>query len=240
MNNNTYRLIINSNFNIKPIISYGLIVYAKNTDRWVLVQRKHSVEFILYMKGWYELSYLSILLNNITLDEKYIIYNCLSKDPEYFINVYLNELYLPADDLSYALIRVYETYDIVINLINHINTCNNELSWNWPKGRINNIPKKENSFDCAKREFEEEVEINLPPYTYLSDNYLTENINTVCRRNIESRYWIYVIDNEITIPEIKNNHEVSNRKWATTDECFTLIKHKKFFEQVVDIVTKIK
>ncbi len=237
-----YRLILSTPFSTRSTISYGLIVYAKDTKRWALVRRKHSIEFLLFIRGLYRITHLPLLLSGLTSKEANIIKDCLSSALT-FNRVYLQELDLDPSGLSYAIIRLTESRNLVLNLLSKISISHNELKWTWPKGRLiytsSNNDERETPFICAQREFIEEVEFTLPPPLFVSDTYLSENILTVTGRNIESRYWIYIIPNEITMT-IPNDHpEVSERCWVDSQVCGQLIHHDVLFKQINTLVTEI-
>lgn len=241
------RLVLDTPFSTRSTISYGLIVYARDTKRWAIIQRKHSVEFLLFIRGLYRLTYLPFLLSCITKEEAFIIEKCLKGGPKIFQSVYLTDLELSPEGLEYALIRMAESRDVVLNLLLKLDISNNSLRWTWPKGRLQISSDRETPFECAKREFTEEVEIILPPPLYISDTYVSETVKTITGRNIESRYWIYIIPNEIPMNPPKSHPEVSDRMWIDTDTCQDLIRHHgklnitscDLFKQVVDMVSYI-
>lgn len=216
-----YRVILSSPFSHRTITSYGLLVYAKDTKRWAIVQRKHSVEFLLFMKGSYRLSHLSILLSAITLEELKSIRLC-ALSFEHFKHIYISELYFDDIGLDYAYSQFSANYYITMDLLSRLDLSQNQLKWTWPKGRIS-YSNNESMLDCAVREFEEEVEFNLPMALYISDSYISEKFFSINNRAIESRYWIYVIEHEIDIPPVTYHPEVADRKWASTEECSKLL-----------------
>jgi hypothetical protein len=239
----TNRLIISTPFFTKSTISYGLIVYSKNSKKWVLIQRKHSVEFLLFIKGLYRISYLPILINCITLNELQIINNCIN-DEAYFKHLYIDILQLDITSFDYALIRIKENRQILTKILSSIKINDNILSWNWPKGRLyfkqpstelniqDTSSNVETPLECAKREFLEEVEITLPPPLYITDNYISNIIRTINGRNIESRYWIYIINDEIPISPPNDNPEVISRDWFDTDTTQKLLNNDEFFNDI--------
>lgn len=240
-----YRLILNSPFSSRSTISYGLIVYAKDTRRWAVIQRKHSVEFLLFIRGMYRLTYLPLLLAQITLKEAAIIRKCLETGPETFKSVFLKDLNLGERELPYALIRMAESRAITLRLLQRLDLSSNDLSWSWPKGRpffseSPDLLERETPFSCAKREFMEEVEIDLPPPLFISDTYLSTYFHTLTGKNIEARYWIYVIPKEIPIPPPVDHPEVSNRLWASKETCATLIQKSAIFGQVCSIIASLE
>lgn len=239
MDNKKYRLILDVPFSSRSTISYGLIVYAIKTKKWAIIQRKHSVEFLLFFRGIYRLTHLPLLLSSITQNELNIIKNCVFEGEIYMKYIYLNVLDLPEEGLNYSLIRMKESAKILSTIINNLDVENNILKWTWPKGRLYISNNQETPFDCAKREFMEEVEIDLPPPLYISDNYISENIKTLTGRNIESRYWIYVINDEITIVPPVSHPEVSNRLWVDTTTCLNMITHKELFTHIISIVNTL-
>jgi hypothetical protein len=238
-----YRLILTTPFSTRSTISYGLIVYAKDTKRWVLVRRKHSVEFLLFIRGLYRITHLPLLLSAITPTEANIILTCLYGDSKMFTKLYIDDLDLEPSGLSYAITRITDSRPMVLNLLSKLNISHNKLKWTWPKGRLIynsiNSEDRETPFSCAKREFTEEVEFQLPSPIFISDTYVTENIFTVTGRNIESRYWIYIIPHEIPIHPPHNHPEVSDRQWVDTNLCSELIHHDELFKQITHIVSSI-
>lgn len=238
-----HRLVLYTPFASHSIISYGLIVFAKNTRRWALVQRKHSVEFLIFMRGVYRITHLTFLLSRITTSECSIIQHCLLKGPSIFIQHY-RELGLCENGLQYSLIRMAESLTTVKKLLDTFDVSDNKLEWNWPKGRVSLVrgpgSGKETPFDCAKREFTEETDVLLPPPVYISDNYVSENIKTLMGRNIESRYWIYVIDTEPPMYFPEHNQEVSDRAWFDTETCMTVLRCTDLFLQIINIINDMK
>ena len=238
-NKHKHRLIINTPFIERSIISYGLIVYAKQTKTWAIIQLKHSVEFLLYIRGSYKTSQLPLLLSKITPGEKDIVLNCLS-DITYFKNIFLNVVKMSKNDWEYSSLRLTETSHIALQIIMACDVSNNELSWNWPKGRIHISSKRETPMACARREFNEEVEIILTKPLYISDKYISEILRTSSGRVIEARYWIYIIENEITMPAVYEHPEVASRRWVTTNECYSLINNKSLFIRIKNIIFQIE
>lgn len=232
---NKRRLILETPFSGKSIISYGLIVYARDTKKWAIIQRKHSVEFLLFIRGLYRVTYLPLLLSCITADEGLMIKQCIDGGPIVFKNIYTDVLHLHIDGLPYALTRMAESHKILSKMLPKLDLSVNQLNWTWPKGRLHISPARETPFECAKREFAEEVEIDLPQPSYVSDNYISEVIKTITGRTIESRYWIYIIPHEIPMVTPDSNPEVSDRMWADSDMCREKLRYSDLFEKIENI-----
>lgn len=237
----TKRIIIETPFHMTSVISYGLMVFSNDTKKWVIVQGQHTSEYLLIIKGYYRPTFTKLLLLKITQNECEKLKKCLLKNPKTFKDLYLNELKLEKNGLLYAIVRMAESKDYILEIINDLDLSKNTLPWMWPKGRLQNKNNKESLFDCAKREFKEEVEIDLPPSIYNSDSLVNESITTITGRKIESNYWIYVINNEIPLHTPLDNDEVSDRKWVDTETLFKLIpysiKHRKLFDDVLNLKT---
>lgn len=230
-----YRVILKSPFPRKKITSYGLIVIAQDTERMIVVQRRHSVEFLLIVGGNYKSGLLPFLLSEITTAEMKMIQLLLDNRETYFKRVY-KDLGLFSDNYTQAQTMWKINKDRIRALSSSINTSSNILSWSWPKGR--NVPK-ESLYECAHREFYEEVDLVLPEAIHCSSGTLTTNYNTITGKIIESRYWIYVIDKEIPIKTPCNHPEVESRKWATLSECLELMGHSAIPRELVDYIKKI-
>lgn len=212
------RIILDSPFFSRNTVSYGLIVHSLKTKRWLIVKRKHSTDFLFFMNGAYRISQLPFMIKNITDGERETALRCL-EDMEFFSKIYIDDLGLDADGLENAKIRMKESKDFAKALLNTLQLRHNEIKWTWPKGNPQSCARGENPFDCALREFEEKVEAKLPSPSFLPDSYIVETMRTINGVNLESRYWVYVIDEEIPVHTPISHMEVSDRKWASTKEC---------------------
>ena len=248
-----HRLIVESPFLAKSTISCGLIVHSNATGRWIITQRRHSVEITIIMRGLYRATYLPFYMLELPLAEAKLLAKCLGLDDEQrpdeqnpgkfifsqqlalrvdedaFRHLFLNILGLPPAELSYGLTRLQDCQEQLRCLLHNIDFSRNIPQWIWPKGRIE---FKENSFACAAREFREEVGTDLPPALYISKEYINHTIRTHSGRVLESRYFIYIVDEEFTIQDPIDHPEVSARKWATEAEVQTLIAHPDLFYRV--------
>lgn len=208
------RLIVSNSFNIKNIVSYGIIVFTLDTEKMLVVRRKHSVEFVILMKGSYRPTHLPFLISMLTDNEKNHIVESLN-DKNYFYNLYSKEIYFKKLNVEYVYLRFSENREEILNLIFFFKNTNNQLKWQWPKGRPNS---KETPFSCAKREFFEEVESELPPILAMEDKLLETSFVSLNGRIVESKYFFCVISNEFELKNVSHNDEVSERKWVHISE----------------------
>lgn len=214
MKNKIYRVVTDSPFSFKRTLSYGLIVISKKTKRMVAVQRKHSAEFLAILTGVYSSGSLPFLLSSITQQEADILTSLIKTDREQFLSIFI-ELKIFHYDADYVWDLWLHNQERIKYFLDNIKFTDNNLSWCWPKGRPNNeIP-----FECAKREFWEEVQVRLPPYIHRDNKAPTQIFKTVTGRQIESKFFIYLIEDEFDIPPADNHPEVNDRNWFTLDQC---------------------
>lgn len=224
------RIVTQTPFEINKIISFSLIVYAQSTKKCVILQRKHSVEFLLILSGHYRPSMLVFYLPYITNDELSILHQ-LTGDYNDFYYIFVNVIGLDKQDVDYALIRFIESKNIIHHYQNdnHVN-----LQWTWPKGRLN-IEDKENGLSCAYREFYEETEILLPAPLYVSDQpILVETIKTLSCKIIETYCWLYMIKDEIPFPPLINHKEVNDRQWIDLNDGLAKLNQTHLYNHIVE------
>lgn len=229
------RLVINHPFAVRSIISYGLIVYAQDTGRTLIVQRKHSADFLLIIKGLYRPSNLPYMLCGITSAEASILRKCI-ESKSHFEEVY-NLMKMDPNQFPWACIRLNQSKDDIIYILDRIDLSENQLSWFFPKGRLS--CNREIPFECAKREFNEEVECPIPDPTYLFDQYITEKVKISNNFVIENLMWLYIVDTEFKITKPKNNDEVEDRIWVTLSECRNFVDNNDIIDVVENLVLEI-
>ena len=204
----------------KPHISYGIMLYSIPDDSWLLVRSKYSYAFNLFMSGMYRKSELELIVSNMTKNELTILKDlCLG-------SIKWNELY---DGYFYS--NSYERFlhvkSKLRSLLQQQTTLNEKTTWTFPKGRLEN---KENPFQCAVREFEEETGLNLyslqpilqSQYAF-SENYLSfdnEYYRTDC--------WFFTVNSHIpNLPPVEDDREISERIWMKTDEALKTLSTSK-------------
>lgn len=222
-------------FPSRPVVSYGLMVYARDTKRWLLVQRRHSAEFLLVLRGSYRVSILPQILAGITLGEAELLKGCLAGGPVKLRQVY-NDLNLDLKDFHYSLTRMAECRHVLLDLLQHM-TFSQSLSWNWPKGRLQRSEDqtRETPFECALREFREEVEVVLPGPVKVSKIPFIEKTATSSGKNLESRCWVYVVAHEFNLMESPSNDETGAVGWFGADQIRKLVTSPMLFDYVVSL-----
>ena len=154
----------------EAIISLGIIIH--NTIqinnyyeiKFLLIQRRDSIGFIELLRGKFletDITYISKILDIMTVDERKKVLSSTYDDllDKFIINK--NSKY------KYEYIEAKEKFNRIKDsgklkeLIDKADTTWLEPEWGFPKGRRH---LKENDFDCACREFEEESGFTADDY----------------------------------------------------------------------------
>ena len=219
------------------IASINLSDYDKSI-KYLMIQRKHSLNYIEFIRGKYDLNnieYLENIINLMSIDEKKKILNNNFtnlwnelwndskkksnefKDSEYKYNLLKNGTYIKKNDINFKTSLEILTNNNVINF--------KDPEWGFPKGRRNN---KEKNIDCAKREFEEETNFCHNDYFILNMSPLEE---TYLSTNSSKYKHIYYISQSIDKKKLEidtNNHhmntEIGDIGWFNIDECISKIR----------------
>ena len=129
----------------EPVMSYGIICYNKKSKKFLLIQRRHSIAYVDFIRGKYSfdnMNFLNMLLENMSIEEKN---NLLTKN---FTDLW-NELWINSEGNAYR----YNEYKKSKNMFNilydgfYINNRTYELEslikdakspkeieWGFPKG----------------------------------------------------------------------------------------------------------
>ena len=228
----TNRIVIDNPF-LKPVISYGLIAHNKSSDKWLIIRRKNSPEFISILKGYYRLSYIDKLLDNLYDQEIKIINNIISGEDTFenvFDSVMLNN-YLEPGGREYAIER---WYDLNLTILLNYHGFNNEYLF--PRGRVNG--KKEGCITCARREFIEETGIEINYDSINTKLYVAESHTGTNGKKYYAKYWYCELEEEIQPPKILST-EVSDVKWVTLEESEKYLSSYRY-GMLLEIIESLK
>lgn len=206
--------LLNSEYTTFHSNSYGAIIYAKDIKSFLIVQRKHSYEFLLILRASYRPSYLYLYVPNLHPQEMEHIKLILERGREYLLYIY-NMLNYNMYYFEHTLLMFEKCRHIYLDLITRY--PGKELSWTFPKGKKENFEKIE---DTIRREYLEEVEMVFPEYTHKSSDYIEDVYIGLFNCTIHDYYYIYIVDNAYLLPEVINNPEVSARKWISSDKLY--------------------
>lgn len=230
------RIILQSPFVDKTLVSYGIIAFAQDTSRWLLVRRRHSPDFIFFMRGSYRKSEIPRLLLGCSSLELSKL-NDILQGFTTFEHVFHETISNFRRDFEYANERFQDSLPSLRLVLPRI-SGESTTEWLWPKGRLH--ARYETPYVCAVREFCEETGLSIGNKSTYRDSespYLasTKSITESFRSNngyiYETRCWVYIFPYEITTPAIDNLDspgEIGECRWVSEDEAASLLKSNKY------------
>jgi len=188
--------------------------------KFLLIQRKHSLSYIEFIRGRY---------NENNLDDLKVLFNLMCKSEiEKIINNDFNYLW---DDLwkktAHSKIFLKElnmsknkfNFCKKNNLFDNLTSIYDTPEWGFPKGRRN---KYEKNLDCALREFEEET--NFKNYILLDRiNFIEEIFKG--SNNVTYKHIYYTAGSDLNNIEMVNDtYEIGDIGWYTINEVINLLR----------------
>ena len=230
---------INNLKDLKNILSKLDFNNFDNSINYLMIRRKHSLNYIEFIRGKYDINnieYLENIINLMSTEEKNkllnynfkFLWNELWKEPKKKSNEFKDS------EIKFNLLKKgtqVKKNDIYIHTSLKNLTSNNfinyeEPEWGFPKGRRN---LKEKNIDCAKREFQEETNFKNSDYRILNMSPLEE---TYLSNNLSKYKHIYYIaqSNNNGILKIDDdnefmNSEIGDIKWFHIKEAFNKIRN---------------
>ena len=198
----------------KHVHSYGLIVICEKTKECILVQRRHSAEFLLIMLGRYSYTELIISLEGITEEEAKVLTSVMY-DQMKFITMFREFFDFGTDSDAVASYNRISSFRLQIEKkISLMKGAFGSLQWSWPKGRPH---ASETPLECAIREFMEEVEYDSLNGEMLDITHKTV-LNTCNGKVLINTYWICIVQDKFELTEPTSNPEVLSRRWVAIDK----------------------
>lgn len=244
------RILIHNPFNQRPITSYGVILYAVDTQRWLLVQRVHSPEYIELIRGSYIHSRIPILLSGLTkieiekLKELLEISDSRKKRTKFAIEYYST---VPSKKIDVAYYKFLDCHDYLKEELKLLDPIYDEPEWLWPKGRSSG--SLETQLDTALREFREETGISTENMIQICTQPILESYTGKNDRIYQTKCWVFLIFNEIEPPNIKREQlsedtdlmsipdrelmtmlspvEIKKQQWFSHQEAYTILRDSK-------------
>lgn len=181
------RRVIYSPFIEGIYYSFGVIMMARNTNRYLVVRQKYSYGFSQLLAGHYRRGQLPDIVKGCLPEE------LTSICPEQFFNT-----------------EALERYRSNIDLIKPEQAVGKAV-WSFPKGRRQRPTEPE--LEVAQREFREETGIEYPHDATMVD-IAVERINDFNKQYI-IKYWLVTVPEELTLPSKIDCPEVAERLWMS-------------------------
>ena len=180
-----------------PIVSYGVICWSEVTNRWLMVRRYRSLEYLSLLQGKWRKAELPVLVDGLSRDEaKFLLRWCQNGCPrDAFVRLYDASVYGGTDAVDYGYKRLTVTgVPILLSrlLRQALNgtTLASSPEWMWPKGRLDQ--HDDTIRDCALRELFEETQLVVAPRD-LHGEPLSERWYGTNGLLYEVRCWFHVI-----------------------------------------------
>lgn len=215
------RKIIQAHFERKKIFSYGIMAFAKDTKRWLMIQPNHTFGLTMLLFGTYRPVYLEDILSNMTKKEvikiKEIATNeSMSKAEELFEDLYLEYTGLMPPSY-YSLYRMRDHSKFIGSF--DLDVLADHQPFGFPKGKQK---QGEDTIVSAAREFHEETGLKV------TDNIIPQPVEYNDKRSLDRSYvakcWIYVLNEEVDLTkyDIVDKKEVKSREWVKVSERATI------------------
>lgn len=226
-------------YNYENIQNLKYLDFFKNKIKFMVIQKKHSNNYIEFIRGKYSIDDENKIIKMLSLMSKHELNLIKSLDfKTLWNNLWLktskNKIYekefIQSQKLFYS-IRKNNIFKKIMSLQSIYNTP----EWEFPKGRRNNFEK---NIDCAIREFYEETGIskeNIILINY-SQCLIKEFIGTN-NKNYKHIYYLSLCNNNNNIEQnIISKNEIGNIKWCNFDEALSLFRN--YEQQKIDLITK--
>jgi 8-oxo-dGTP pyrophosphatase MutT (NUDIX family) len=248
INENTFKKFLSSryleidNYNFSHIDNINKLDYFKKNIKFLMIQRKHSLSYIEFIRGKYSLNNqekISNLFKHMSLTEIENI-STLTFDSLWTLlwnKSSNNKLFQKEYKLSKDLFDKLKESGEIENL-SKIKPIYDTPEWGFPKGRRNLFEK---NLECALRELEEETTITNKQIEILNKiNCVTEQY--IGSNNIEYRhiyYLGYVKENEISDEYLNtiSNYEVGKIGWFSWDEATELIRD--YYHEKIKVINMV-
>lgn len=241
-----------------PTNSYGAICYKIDNNRqlkYLMVQRKHSFNFVAFMKGAYNIYNVDKMIkmfSYMTHLEKYYI-KTMSFDNLWLYTwqnyiFHKNNFQKLKKNIFNKYIQLINGIDVfyggtlqTINLNFLLTICTNlyhETEWGFPKGKKNNN-KFESDIDCALREVYEETKIDIKKNEIIEIEPFNEYFEGTDNKKYCSKYFIIKL-NENKTPNLDENDllqvsEISKINFFTKDEIMEKFRNYEKYHKTVII-----
>lgn len=221
--------------NNKNLNSLNYIEKFKKNIKFLMIQRKHTLGYIEFIRGRYEINKvdsLILLFEQMTkLEiEKIEKNNFDNLWNELWKNNISNKIYDNEYQISKKkFIELKESDNILLKLsfyTKNVVPKYDTPEWGFPKGRRNYLEK---NLECAEREFMEETDLNQDEFNVLTRIYpLNEIFKGTNNILYKHTYYIGVSDNKIESTINKNNdiqiEEIGDVQWFSYTEAFDHIR----------------
>lgn len=220
-------------YNIAPESSTDLQLLGLLTSKikFLLIQRKHSIGYIDFIRGKYKLDNIDGInflfqhmikseITKIKTMEFDALWTDLWNNDEHKISFLKRDCAIAKEKFT----KLSTSVDLELNLdfyINNVEPLFKSNEWGFPKGRIN---KNETVKECAIREFSEETMIPKEAIKVIdSIDPIEENL--IGTNGVKYRHIYYLAETTIdSLPDNSNNNEIGNMAFFTYNDGHEILR----------------
>ena len=212
---------------------------------YLLIRRKHSLGFVDFMRGKYQMNnkeYILSLINKMNMEErKKIIEQEFDELWDYLWGENVGIQYRSEEKISQEKYNTLKSgvfnkvqYDMK-SLVEECDETYEESEWGFPKGRRN---YQEKDLTCALREFEEETGYSRNDITIVQNLMPLEEIYTGSNfKSYKHKYFLAYIESDIRPTKSFQKTEVSKVDWKSFDNCIGSIR--KYNLEKFDLLERV-
>lgn len=209
-------------FNYKRINNIKKFNFYKDKIKFLIIEKKHSLNYIEFIRGKYEKNDTQKLIKMFKLMSNSEIEILKIKNfPELWNNLWRKTAKKKIYQKEFNDSKDKFEYLIKNNILDELLTIKSQYNtpeWELPKGRKN---LNEKNIECAIREIKEETNIDNSLYNILNITDSFQNIffgtNNILYKHI---YYLSIFNNDINLilKDFKSNKEVNSIKLVTVDK----------------------
>jgi 8-oxo-dGTP pyrophosphatase MutT (NUDIX family) len=220
-------------YSYKNINYINKIDFHNNDIKFVLIERKHSLSYIEFIRGKYDENDLTKIESMFSLMSKTEVNNIKTESFDILWNNLWNDTANSKTFLKEKNVSKTKFNNLLKNSVfNNLSTTYESPEWGFPKGRRN---KHETNIDCANREFIEES--NITNYT-LFDRIECVEETFKGTNNKDYKHIYYLSGTELNeLSTFNYTYEVNNVKWCTIDEVLNLFR--PYEKTKIEIINQI-
>ena len=241
---------VRKNYRDKPITSFGLILFHKDSNgdvKFIVQQRRDTFEYMDFIRGlWRSEFQIKSLLSRMTPSERLRIKN-------YSFQELWDDLFIQTNSKIYTDLhpKAKKKYSYIQNtiadLVDSTQTHVTEQPWGFPKGK--KAHPDESEIECAIRETEEETRIHRSSFIVYPEIKIHEEFVGTNSKKYETFYYLaqlkyYIIPCRLKTPhcirEDTLSEEVQDIKYENYTKACILLNNKRRENLLLNAFNTIK
>jgi ADP-ribose pyrophosphatase YjhB (NUDIX family) len=206
----------------RPIMSFGIVCYRiyNGNLQFLMIRRKDSLGYVELLRGKLNTNndfHLSNIISEMTIEE-------INNIKQYSYSTLWDKLWNKKNEKVDK--RNEEKFNHLKFKKQHLLDLFSqgwiEPEWGFPKGRRNN---RENDFDCAIREFEEETGFSRNKLDIIKNmGYFEEVFTGSNMKSYKHKYYICKMNVQDSFARNFQKSEIGDMQWFTYEECMSKIR----------------